>query len=36
MQAARGIPELVSIETVEPPPTELPQPLAADNEPETL
>ena len=36
MQAARGIPEPVSIETVEPPPTERPQPLSADNEPETL
>ena len=36
MQAARGIPEFVSIETVEPPPTELQQPFSADNEPEIL
>ena len=35
MQGARGIPEFVSIGIVEPA-TALPEPLAADNEPETL
>jgi L,D-transpeptidase ErfK/SrfK len=36
MQAARGIPEFVSIGSVEPVASELPQPLAVDNEPAAL